>query len=121
MDGSGFVFIVDRARDMIISGGENIYSTEVEDVIYSHPDIAEAAVIGLPDPKWGEAVTAVVTLRPGAQLSEAALIAYCRAHLARYKCPKSIQFLKALPRSAAGKILKHALRSAANSDRLPMQ
>ena len=113
MDEDGFVFIADRARDMIITGGENVYSTEVEDVLYSHPDIAEAAVIGIPDPKWGEAVTAVVTLRGGADLTEQALIDHCRKRLARYKCPKSVRFLDSLPKSAAGKILKHLLRNPA--------
>ena len=98
---------------MIISGGENVYSTEVEDAIYAHPDVAEAAVIGVPDPKWGEAVTAVVALRPGARLTEADLIAHCRDGLAGYKCPKSVRFLDALPKSAAGKILKPALRDPA--------
>lgn len=113
MDEDGFVFIADRARDMIITGGENVYSTEVEDVLYSHPEIAEAAVIGIPDPKWGEAVTAVVTLRGGADLTEQALIDHCRKRLARYKCPKSVRFLDSLPKSAAGKILKHLLRDPA--------
>lgn len=110
MDNDGFTFIVDRAKDMIISGGENVYSTEVEDAIYAHPAVAEAAVIGLPDPKWGEAVTAIVALRPGADLDEASLIAHCRKHLARYKCPKSVRYVEALPKSSAGKILKHLLR-----------
>jgi acyl-CoA synthetase (AMP-forming)/AMP-acid ligase II len=116
MDEGGFVYIVDRAKDMIISGGENVYSAEVEDVIYAHPDIAEAAVIGLPDPKWGEAVTAVVTLRPGAHVTPAALIAHCRESLAGYKCPKSVQFVEVMPKSAAGKILKHLLRKTADGD-----
>jgi long-chain acyl-CoA synthetase len=111
MDEDGFVFIVDRAKDMIISGGENVYSTEVEDVIYSHPAVAEAAVIGVPDPKWGEAVTAVIALRHGKHLTETEIISYCRGHLAGYKCPKSVRFVDTLPKSAAGKILKHMLRT----------
>jgi long-chain acyl-CoA synthetase len=110
LDGDGFVFIVDRAKDMIISGGENVYSTEVEDVIHAHPDVAEAAVIGAPDPRWGETVVAVVSLHSGAQLTQAGLIAHCEGRLARYKCPKSVRFVDALPRSATGKVLKHVLR-----------
>ena len=116
MDEDGFVFIVDRAKDMIISGGENVYSTEVEDAIYAHPDVAEAAVIGVPDPKWGEAVTAIVALRPGTHLTEAALIEHCRGSLAGYKCPKSVRFIAALPKSAAGKILKQELRASSTND-----
>jgi long-chain acyl-CoA synthetase len=104
------VFIVDRAKDMIITGGENVYSTEVEDVLYGHPDIAEAVVVGLPDPRWGEAVTAVVLSRRDAALDEASVIDHCRARLAAYKCPKSVRFVSELPKSAAGKPLKHELR-----------
>jgi long-chain acyl-CoA synthetase len=110
MDADGFVFIVDRAKDMIITGGENVYSTEVEDVLYGHPDIAEAVVVGLPDPRWGEAVTAVVLSRRDAALDEASVIDHCRARLAAYKCPKSVRFVSELPKSAAGKPLKHELR-----------
>ena len=112
MDADGFVFIVDRAKDMIITGGENVYSAEVEDVLYGHPDVAEAAVIGLPDTKWGEAVTAVVKVRSGAALDQAALQDHCRARLAAYKCPKRVVFVHRLPKSGAGKILKHEIRSS---------
>ena len=112
LDEDGFVFIVDRFKDMIITGGENVYSTEVEDVIYAHPAVAEAAVIGLSDEKWGEAVTACVVVRSGLSLSEGELIAHCRGRLAAYKCPKSVSFQTALPKSAAGKILKHELRKS---------
>lgn len=110
MDDDGFVYIVDRAKDMIISGGENVYSTEVEQVLHSHPAVLEAAVIGLPHEKWGEAVTAVVTARAGAAPREGELLAYCRQSLAGYKCPKAVFIRGELPKSAAGKILKPILR-----------
>ncbi len=112
MDEDGFVFIVDRAKDMIITGGENVYSTEVENVLYGHAAVADAAVIGLPDPKWGEAVTAIVVAEKDTVLCEADLLGYCRDRLAGYKCPKSIHVRDALPKSAAGKVLKHELRAA---------
>lgn len=112
MDEDGFVFIVDRAKDMIITGGENVYSTEVENVLHGHAAVADAAVIGLPDPKWGEAVTAIVVAEKDTDLREADLLAYCRDRLAGYKCPKSILICDALPKSAAGKVLKHELRAA---------
>lgn len=110
MDQEGFLFIVDRAKDMIISGGENVYSSEVEDILFSHPGIAEAAVVGLPDAKWGEVVTAVVVPRKESSLDESEVIAHCRSRLAAYKCPKSVKFVNGLPKSAAGKVLKHELR-----------
>ncbi len=116
MDDEGFVFIVDRAKDMIITGGENVYSTEVEDALYAHPDVAEAAVIGEPDPKWGEAVTAVVRLRDGASADALALIQHCRDRLAAYKAPKSVRFVETMPKSAAGKILKRELRPPAEEE-----
>jgi len=112
MDEDGFVFIVDRAKDMIITGGENVYSTEVENVLHHHPAVLEAAVIGLTDEKWGEAVTAIVVIRPEQFLGEAELIAHCREHLAGYKCPKAVFFRDSLPKSGAGKILKAELRTA---------
>jgi long-chain acyl-CoA synthetase len=115
LDEGGFVFIVDRTKDMIITGGENVYSTEVEDVIYAHRAVAEAAVIGLPDEKWGEAVTACVVVKSGLSLSAVDLVAHCRERLAPYKCPKIVSFQTALPKSAAGKILKHALRRSMGS------
>ena len=110
VDDDGFFYIVDRTKDMIISGGINIYSSEVEEVVYQHPAVAEAAVIGVPDEKWGESVKAVVALRPGQTLAEAELIAYCREYLAPYKVPRSVDFLDSLPKSVRGKILKHDLR-----------
>jgi fatty-acyl-CoA synthase len=101
-----YVTIVDRKKDMIITGGENVYSTEVENVLYSHDAILEAAVIGVPDPKWGEAVKACVVLKPGKEATREEIIAFCKANLAGYKAPKSVDFLDALPRTGSGKIYK---------------
>jgi long-chain acyl-CoA synthetase len=112
MDEDGFIFIVDRLKDMIISGGENVYSTEVEHVIYQHTAVADCAVIGIPDEKWGEAIHAIVVPRAGAELTEAEIIAYCRQHIAGYKCPRSVEIRsEPLPMSGAGKILKKELRT----------
>lgn len=110
VDDGGFVFVVDRVKDMIISGGENIYSPEVESVVAAHPAVAEAAVIGVPDEKWGENVKAVVVLRDGEQVAEADLIAFCRRNLATYKCPKTVDIIDVMPRNPSGKILKRELR-----------
>ena len=109
-DADGFVYIRDRYKDMIVSGAENVYPAEVENVIYQHPAVAETAVIGVPDERWGETVKAVVVTRAGMQLSPAELIGFTRERLAHYKCPTSVSFLDALPRSASGKILKGELR-----------
>ena len=105
-----YVTIVDRKKDMIITGGENVYSTEVENVLYMHPAVLEAAVIGVPDPKWGEAIKACVVLKPGKEASEKDIIAFCKENLGHYKAPKSIDFLEALPRTGSGKIFKKGLR-----------
>ncbi|HEY6932801.1 MAG TPA: long-chain-fatty-acid--CoA ligase [Marmoricola sp.] len=110
MDDGGYVYVEDRLKDMIISGGENIYSPEIERVLAEHPAIAEVAVIGVPDERWGEQVKAVVALRPGAEATEQQLIGYCREHLASFKCPRSVDVLEALPRNPTGKILKRQLR-----------
>jgi long-chain acyl-CoA synthetase len=110
MDEQGYLFIVDRLKDMIVSGGENIYSAEVENVLARHPAVALSAVIGIPHETWGEAVHAVVVLKPGAEVDEEQLRRYCRQFIAGYKCPKSIEFRDALPLSAAGKVLKRELR-----------
>lgn len=111
MDEDGFVYIVDRVKDMIISGAENVYSAEVENVLYSHADVVECAVIGVPDDKWGESVHAVVRLAEAAVEDAEALIAHCRAHIAGYKTPRTVSFVQdALPLSGAGKILKTELR-----------
>jgi long-chain acyl-CoA synthetase len=112
MDKDGYVYVVDRIKDMVISGGENVYPAEVEEVLGRHSGVATSAVIGIPHEKWGETVHAVVVLRPDAALTEAALIAHCRTHLGAYKCPKSIEFRAALPLSAAGKVLKGELRKS---------
>jgi fatty-acyl-CoA synthase len=111
MDDDGFYYIVDRKKDMFISGGENIYPVEIEQALYAHPAVAQCAVIGVPDEKWGEAGKAFVVLKPGARATEAELLDHCRGRLARYKAPKSVAFLDTLPTSAAGKILKRELRS----------
>jgi len=110
MDGDGFVFLVDRLKDMIISGGENIYSVEVENALGRHPAVALAAVFGVPHSTWGEAVHAVVVLRPSIEATADELIAHCRAAIAHYKCPRTIEFAKAVPISAAGKVQKARLR-----------
>jgi acyl-CoA synthetase (AMP-forming)/AMP-acid ligase II len=109
-DEEGFFYIVDRMKDMIITGGENVYSREVEEVLYRHPSVSEAAVVGLPDPKWGENVTAVVVLRPGTTATEAEIIAIARNSLAGYKKPKRVIFVDELPKTVSGKIIKRELR-----------
>lgn len=116
-DEDSYLFIVDRARDMIISGGENIYSTQVEAAIHQHPAVLEAAVFGVPDAQWGEAVKAAVVLKPGMQASEAQIIATASAHLASYQKPKSVDFVASLPKAPTGKILKRALRDPYWKDR----
>ena len=109
-DEESYVFIVDRAKDMIISGGENIYSTQVEAAIHEHPAVLESAVFGIPDPEWGEAVKAVVVLKPGMEAAEADIIATAARHLASYQKPKSVDFVDSLPKAPTGKILKRMLR-----------
>ena len=111
MDDEGFVYIVDRVKDMIISGGENVYSAEVEDVIYQHSAVAECAVIGIPHDKWGEQVHAIIRLHDGQTADEATIIEHCQTFIAGFKCPKSVDFhSEPLPLSGAGKILKTELR-----------
>ncbi|MGD2126859.1 MAG: long-chain-fatty-acid--CoA ligase [Desulfobacteraceae bacterium] len=110
IDEEGYVNIVDRKKDMILTGGENVFSTEVENVLYMHPGVLEAAVIGVPDPKWGEAVKACVVLRPGQEATDQEIISFCKDNLAHYKAPKSVDFLNALPRTGSGKIYKKGLR-----------
>ena len=109
-DERGFLYILDRKKDMIKTGGENVYSPEVEDVLYAHAAVLEAAVIGIPDEKWGEAIKAVVVARPGQQLTEGDLIDYCRARLTHFKCPSSVDFADGLPKGGTGKIQKNLLR-----------
>ena len=109
-DAGGYVYVVDRKKDMIISGGENIYPAEIEEVLYSHPKILECAVIGVLDEKWGESVKAVVVCKPGEQLTEQEVIEYCKQHLASYKKPRSVDFVDSLPRNTLGKVLKRVLK-----------
>jgi fatty-acyl-CoA synthase len=109
-DAEGYYYIVGRLKDMIISGGENVYPAEVESVLHAHPAVAEAALIGVPDPKWGEVGRAIVALRPGAQVTAEELLAFCRERLAGYKVPKSVVFVDALPKTGAGKVDKQRLK-----------
>ena len=111
MDERGYVFIVDRVKDMIVTGGENVYSVEVENVVAQHPAVAACAVIGVPDDGFGERVHAVVVLQPGTSLTAEELTDFCRPHIANYKLPRSVEVVDALPMSGAGKILKRELRN----------
>ena len=110
VDEGGYVFVQDRLKDMIISGGENIYSPEIERVLAEHPAVMEVAIIGVPDDTWGEVVKAVVSLNEGHTATEAELIDYCKESLASYKCPQSVDIVELLPRNPTGKILKRDLR-----------
>jgi acyl-CoA synthetase (AMP-forming)/AMP-acid ligase II len=110
MDDDGYVFIYDRVKDMIVTGGENVYPAEVENALFGHPAIADAAVIGVPDETWGEAVKAIVVLKPGAARDADDIIAWARARIANFKAPKSVDFVDAIPRNITGKILRRALR-----------
>ncbi len=110
LDAEGFVDIVDRRKDMIITGGENVYSIEVENALYENPKILEAAVFGVPDERWGESVRAAVVLRPGEEADEEEVIAHCRSRLASFKAPRTVVFLSELPRTGSGKISKQTLR-----------
>jgi fatty-acyl-CoA synthase len=117
-DASGLYHLVDRLKDMYVSGGENVYPAEVEAVLAAHPDVADAAVVGVPDARWGETGVAFVVARAGTAFDRGGLAAHCAAHLARYKCPARIVAIEAIPRSAAGKILKPLLRGQLQGDRL---
>jgi fatty-acyl-CoA synthase len=109
-DAEGFYRIRDRLKDMYISGGENVYPAEIEAVLHEHPAVADAAVIGVPDARWGEVGLAFAVLRPGATADERDLLAHCRARLAAFKVPRAVRFAEELPRSASGKLLKRELR-----------
>ena len=110
IDEENYITIQDRKKDVIISGGENVSSIEVEDTLFSHPAVAEVAVIGVPDERWGETIKALVVLLPGAEITEADLMAHCKDNIARYKCPTSIEFRDELSRTATGKLQKFKLR-----------
>jgi fatty-acyl-CoA synthase/long-chain acyl-CoA synthetase len=110
LDDEGFVYICDRKRDMIISGGVNIYPAEIEDALHRHPAIEDAAVFGVPDPEWGERVHAAIQPRAGAELTAAEVTAFCRRHLADYKTPRDVSFHTEFPRDTAGKLVKRLLR-----------
>jgi acyl-CoA synthetase (AMP-forming)/AMP-acid ligase II len=110
LDSDGYLYIHDRIKDMIISGGENIYPAEVESAICDHPDVAEVAVVGIPDDQWGEAVKAIVVMKPGKKASSSDIIGFTRQRIAGFKTPKSVDFIEALPRNASGKILRRHLR-----------
>jgi acyl-CoA synthetase (AMP-forming)/AMP-acid ligase II len=111
LDAEGFLHITDRKKDMIISGGFNVFPSEVEQVIWSHPAVLDCAVIGVPDEKWGEAVKAVIELKPGAAVDPEEIIALCKDRLGSVKAPKSVDFVSTLPRSPVGKVLKRDIRA----------
>ncbi|MDR2983911.1 MAG: AMP-binding protein [Nocardiopsaceae bacterium] len=121
LTGDGYLYILDRATDMVISGGENIFPAEVEAVLAAHPAVAEVAVIGRPDPVWGESVHAVIRQTAGSQVSAEDIIAFCRSRLAHFKCPKSVEFSGPLPRTTTGKVLKRGLRARAEAARAPAE
>ncbi len=110
MDDEGYLYIQDRVKDMIVSGGENVYPRVVEEVLFQHPAIADAAVIGVPDERWGETVKAIVVLRPGMNATPDEIMEFCRGRLGRFERPRSVDFVEALPRTPSGKVLKRALR-----------
>ncbi len=111
MNEDGYILIVDRRKDIIVSGGENISSLEVEKALGAHPNVYEAAVIPVPDEEWGEVPKGLVVVKPGCELSESELLEFCRGRLAHFKCPGSVEFVEALPKTATGKILKKNLRN----------
>jgi acyl-CoA synthetase (AMP-forming)/AMP-acid ligase II len=117
MDADGFVYVVDRLKDMVVTGGENVYSAEVENAIAQLPQVSMCAVVGVPDERWGERVHAVVVLRQGEVLDADALVAHCRTLIAGYKCPRSVAFVAEIPLSPAGKVLKYKLREPHWADR----
>lgn len=122
-DEEGYLYIVDRKKDMIISGGENIYPAEVEDCIHAHPAVADVGVIGMRDVKWREAPLALVVVAPGSELTEGEVIEFCRSRLAGFKTPRKVIFVDELPRTPTGKILKKELRAryVAGGDSSPVE
>ena len=111
MDEEGYLFLVDRKADMIVTGGENVYPKEVEEVLYEHPAVSMAAVVSAPDKKWGERVQAVVVLKPDQSPTEEELINFCKKKLSGYKCPKAVEFWDALPTTPVGKILRKDVKN----------
>jgi long-chain acyl-CoA synthetase len=111
-DAEGHIYIVDRKKDMVISGGINIYPREIEDVLLQHPSIAEVAIVGVPDEKWGEKLKAFVVPRPGLALTAEDVLAFCEGRISGIKVPKEVAFIERIPRNANGKVLKTALRAA---------
>ena len=111
LDAEGSIEIVDRKKDLIISGGENVSSIEVEGMLYKHPAVLEAACVAIPDEKWGETPAAIVVLKPGETATESDIIEFCRENLAHFKCPRAVSFVDSLPRTATGKIQKNLLRA----------
>ncbi|MGH3629748.1 MAG: class I adenylate-forming enzyme family protein, partial [Sciscionella sp.] len=116
IDSEGYLTISDRKKDVIITGGENVSSIEVEDCLFSHPEVAEVAVIGVPDEKWGETIKALVVRTAGSGVTEADIIAHCKQRIARYKAPTSVEFRSEIPRTATGKVQKFKLRAAFRPD-----
>lgn len=111
MDEQGYVYILDRSKDMVISGGLNVYPREIEEVLLRHPGVSEVAVIGVPDDRWGETVKAIVVRNSGGELTEADVVAFAAQYLAGYKKPRSVEFVEALPKTAYGKVDKKVLRA----------
>ena len=118
-DGEGYLFLTDRIKDMIVSGGENVYPVEVEEALAQHSAIDQVAVIGVPDERWGETVKALIVLRPGAAAESGELVAFLRARLASYKLPRIVEFVDELPRTPSGKVLKRELRERHAAAQLP--
>jgi len=116
-DEEGYVYIKDRMKDMIVSGGENVYPREIEEVLFTHPAVADAACIGVPSEKWGEEIKAIVVLKPGAAATDKDIISYCEGKLAGFKRPRSVDFVQALPKNPSGKVLKRELREPYWKDR----
>jgi fatty-acyl-CoA synthase len=110
VDGDGYFYFAGRKKDMIISGGENIYPAEVEEILYKHPKVLEAAVIGVPNPDWGETVMAIIVLKPGEKMTQEEVIEFCRQNMASYKKPRQVEFVNELPKSSTNKVLKYVLR-----------
>ncbi len=110
LDDEGYLFIMDRVKDMIVSGGENVYPRAVEDALFQHPAVADVAVIGVPDEQWGETVKAIVVLREGESATDEELMEFCEGRLGGFQRPRSVEFMEELPRNASGKVLKRELR-----------